>query len=149
MRISVIAGDIKTPNIDKLANEGVRLEKFYGKPVCTPSRAALMTGRYPMRHGLQTLVIFPNHTLRVADRERTLPQSLKEAGYSTYGRQMAPRSRRQEILAAEPRVRLLLWQRRRRSGLFHQERGGMIDWQRNGKFFKRRASSRTPSGTMP
>ena len=36
--------DIKTPNIDKLANEGVRLESFYGMPVCTPSRAELMTG---------------------------------------------------------------------------------------------------------
>jgi len=54
--------DIKTPNIDKLAREGVRFESFHGMPVCTPSRAALMTGRYPMRYGLQTLVIFPNHT---------------------------------------------------------------------------------------
>jgi arylsulfatase A-like enzyme len=44
--------DIKTPNIDKLAEGGVRLESFYGEPVCTPSRAALMTGRYPMRYGL-------------------------------------------------------------------------------------------------
>jgi arylsulfatase A-like enzyme len=49
--------DTKTPNIDKLATEGVRLESFYGMPVCTPSRAGLMTGRYPMRYGLQTLVI--------------------------------------------------------------------------------------------
>ncbi len=47
-------GEIKTPNIDRLASEGVRLEDFYGEPVCTPSRAALMTGRYPMRYGLQT-----------------------------------------------------------------------------------------------
>ncbi|HWR92523.1 MAG TPA: sulfatase-like hydrolase/transferase, partial [Desulfobacterales bacterium] len=54
--------DIKTPNIDRLATGGVRLESFYGQHVCTPSRAALMTGRYPMRHGLQTLVIFPSHT---------------------------------------------------------------------------------------
>ena len=52
--------DIKTPNIDKLAKEGVQLESFHGMPVCTPARAALMTGRYPMRYGLQTLVIFPN-----------------------------------------------------------------------------------------
>ena len=49
---------IKTPNIDRLATEGVRVESFYGEPLCTPARAALMTGRYPMRHGLQTLVIF-------------------------------------------------------------------------------------------
>ena len=52
-------------------------------PVCTPARAALMTGRYPMRYGLQTLVIFPNHTYGLPTDERTLPQALKEAGYST------------------------------------------------------------------
>ena len=59
-------GEMKTSNIDKLAKEGVRLESFYGEPVCTPSRAALMTGRYPMRYGLQTLVIFPSHTFGLA-----------------------------------------------------------------------------------
>jgi len=58
--------DIKTPNIDRLATGGVRLESFYGMMVCTPSRAALMTGRYPMRYGLQTLVIFPSHTYGLA-----------------------------------------------------------------------------------
>ena len=77
-------GEIKTPNIDKLANAGVRCESFYGMPVCTPSRAALMTGRYPIRHGLQTLVIFPSHGYGLPTDERTLPQALKEAGYQTY-----------------------------------------------------------------
>ena len=72
--------DIRTPNIDTLANEGVRLESFYGMPVCTPSRAELLTGRYAMRHGLQTLVIFPSHGYGLPTDERTLPQSLKEAG---------------------------------------------------------------------
>src|SRR6266511_2772802 len=51
--------DIKTPNIDKLAASGARLEQFYAQPVCSPTRAALMTGRYPMRHGLQVGVIRP------------------------------------------------------------------------------------------
>lgn len=64
--------DIETPNIDKLAAEGVRAESFYGMPVCTPSRAQLMTGRYAMRYGLQTLVIFPSHTFGLATDERTL-----------------------------------------------------------------------------
>ena len=54
--------DIRTPNIDALAKGGVKLENFHGMPVCTPARAALMTGRYPMRYGLQTLVIFPKVT---------------------------------------------------------------------------------------
>src|SRR5438093_11979166 len=49
--------DIKTPNIDRLAQAGARLEQFYVQPMCTPTRAALMTGRYPFRYGLQTLVI--------------------------------------------------------------------------------------------
>src|SRR4249920_2939242 len=75
--------DIKTPNIDKLANDGVRLEQFYGMPVCTPSRAELMTGRYAMRYGLETLVIFPSHTYGLPTDERTLAQALRDVGYQT------------------------------------------------------------------
>src|SRR5262245_14863840 len=49
--------DIPTPNLDRLASQGARLEQFYVLPMCTPTRAALMTGRYPLRYGLQTGVI--------------------------------------------------------------------------------------------
>ena len=56
---------------------------FYGMPVCTPSRAELMTGRYAMRYGLETLVIFPSHTYGLPTDERTLPQALRDAGYDT------------------------------------------------------------------
>jgi arylsulfatase A-like enzyme len=75
--------DIKTPNIDQLAKGGARLEQFYAQPMCTPSRAALMTGRYPHRYGLQTLVIPSAGLYGLATDERLLPQALKEAGYST------------------------------------------------------------------
>jgi arylsulfatase A-like enzyme len=75
--------DIKTPNIDQLAKGGARLEQFYAQPMCTPSRAALMTGRYPHRYGLQTLVIPSAGMYGLATDERLLPQALKEAGYST------------------------------------------------------------------
>lgn len=75
--------DIKTPNIDRLAETGVRLEQFYAQPMCTPTRAALLTGRYPMRYGLQTLVILPDQTYGLPTTERLLPQALKESGYST------------------------------------------------------------------
>lgn len=77
-------GEVQSPNIDKLATEGVRLESFYGQQVCTPSRAALMTGRSPMRLGLQTLVIFPSHSYGLPTEKLTLPQALKEAGYETW-----------------------------------------------------------------
>src|SRR4051794_34400842 len=52
-------GNIKTPNIDRLARAGARLSAFYVQPVCSPTRAALMTGRYPMRYGLQVGVVRP------------------------------------------------------------------------------------------
>ncbi|MGB8772466.1 MAG: arylsulfatase [Candidatus Korobacteraceae bacterium] len=75
--------DIKTPNIDKLAENGARLEQFYAQPMCTPTRAALMTGRYPFRYGLQTLVIPSGYSYGLATDEWLLPQALKEAGYET------------------------------------------------------------------
>ena len=75
--------DIKTPNLDKLAETGARLEQFYAQPMCTPSRAALMTGRYPHRYGLQTLVIPDAGTYGLATDEWLLPQALKGAGYRT------------------------------------------------------------------
>src|SRR5262245_24954846 len=75
--------DIKTPAIDKLAETGARLEQFYAQPMCTPTRACLMTGRYPFRYGLQTMVIGPAQTFGLATDEYLLPQALKAAGYDT------------------------------------------------------------------
>jgi arylsulfatase A-like enzyme len=74
---------IKTPHLDKLAAAGVVLDAFYVQPVCTPTRAALMTGRYPMQHGLQVGVVRPWAQYGLPLAERTLPQALKEAGYAT------------------------------------------------------------------
>jgi arylsulfatase A-like enzyme len=75
--------DIQTPNLDRLAAGGARLDQFYAQPMCTPSRAALMTGRYPHRYGLQTLVIPSAGTYGLPTEEWILPQALKSAGYST------------------------------------------------------------------
>jgi len=75
--------DIRTPSIDALAAGGARLEQFYAEPMCTPTRAAIMTGRYPLRYGLQTGVIPQGHTYGLATDEWLLPQALKEAGYET------------------------------------------------------------------
>jgi len=75
--------DIKTPHIDRLAQGGATLEQFYAQPMCTPTRACLMTGRYPFRYGLQTAVILGPHTYGLPTYEWLLPQALKEAGYRT------------------------------------------------------------------
>jgi arylsulfatase A-like enzyme len=76
-------GNVKTPNIDKLAAEGTRLEQFYVQPVCSPTRSSLMTGRYPMRYGLQVGVVRPWAKHGLPLEERTLAQALREAGYTT------------------------------------------------------------------
>ena len=77
------ATDLRTPNLDRLAREGARFEQFYVQPMCTPSRAALLTGRYPMRYGLQTLVIPSKGTYGLSTSEFLLPQMLGSAGYMT------------------------------------------------------------------
>ncbi len=75
--------DIRTPNLDALAKGGMRLEQFYSQAFCTQSRAALMTGRYPFRYGLQTAVIPSAGRYGLATDEFLLPQVLHEAGYRT------------------------------------------------------------------
>lgn len=75
--------EIRTPTIDRLAAEGAKLEQFYVQPVCTPTRGALMTGRYPMRLGLGLGVIKPSSHYGLPLEERTLPQELAAAGYTT------------------------------------------------------------------
>lgn len=75
--------DIPTPNLDALAKGGARLTQFYAQPMCTPTRAALMTGRYPFRYGLQTAVIPSVSAYGLDTSEKLLPECLKAAGYKT------------------------------------------------------------------
>lgn len=76
-------GPIKTPHLDQLARDGARLEQFYVQPVCSPTRAALMTGRYPLRYGLQAGVVRPWAQYGLPLEERMLPQVLHDSGYET------------------------------------------------------------------
>lgn len=72
---------IRTPNLDRMAKEGMRFTNFYSaNPVCSPSRAALLTGRYPPRCGVST-VLWPNDTKGLPPAEVTIPQMLKTKGY--------------------------------------------------------------------
>ncbi len=74
--------EIKTPVIDKLAREGTILDSLYVQPVCSPTRSALMTGRYATHTGVYTIVR-PHATWGLPLTERTLANALKDAGYET------------------------------------------------------------------
>jgi arylsulfatase A-like enzyme len=77
---------IRTPHLDRMAAEGVRFTDFYsGAEVCTPSRAALLTGRYPLRSGMagNRRVLFPNSAGGLPQAEVTLAEALKARGYAT------------------------------------------------------------------
>ncbi|NEP04078.1 MAG: arylsulfatase [Okeania sp. SIO2G4] len=125
---------ILTPNIDKLAKTGVQLESYYGLPLCTQARAALLTGRHPMRYGLQTNVIFPGHDYGLPLDEVTLAEALKEVGYETamVGKWHLGHAER------------YYWPNNRGFDHFYgnvvgevdyntKERAGVVDWQRNGE----------------
>ena len=76
-------GDIDTPSLDLLAEQGVQLNRFYTTPICSPTRAALMTGRDPIRLGVAYGVILPWDNTGVHPDEHFMPQSFQSAGYQT------------------------------------------------------------------
>ena len=79
--------NIRTPHLDKMASEGQKWTNFYAAAsVCTPSRAGLLTGRYPVRSGMASnvsRVLFPDSNGGLPEREITIAEQLKEAGYQT------------------------------------------------------------------
>jgi len=75
---------IRTPHLDRLAQEGRRFTSFLvASSVCTPSRAALLTGSYPKRVGLHKGVLFPGSTTGLNPAEHTIADHLKQQGYAT------------------------------------------------------------------
>ena len=78
------AKDLHTPNLDRLAREGTRFTQFYvGAPVCSPSRAALMTGRYPQRAGVPGNVSSTKGGAGMPAEQVTIAEMMKSAGYAT------------------------------------------------------------------
>jgi len=75
--------NIKTPNLDRMADEGMKFTDFYSAaPICSASRAALLTGSYPLRVGI-TGVLFPHHRIGLNPDEVTIADVLKAKGYAT------------------------------------------------------------------
>ena len=76
---------IATPNLDRLAASGVTLTDFRACPMCSPTRAGLMTGRWPLRFGLMRAVVPPWSRYGLPAEEKTLPELLAGAGYAQRG----------------------------------------------------------------
>ena len=81
--ISLRGAPFSTPNMDSIFNEGITLNRFYTTPICSPTRAALMTGRDPMRLGVSYSVIMPWMNNGIHPNEHFMTQSFKSGGYQT------------------------------------------------------------------
>ena len=75
--------EVETPNIDRIADEGIKLTQFYAQPVCTATRGALLTGRYPWKNGTEVRVGLRASYGMLTD-ERTIAEVLRDAGYATW-----------------------------------------------------------------
>lgn len=80
--VSLHNSDIHTSSIDQLAKEGLEFTRFYTAPVCSPTRAGLLTGMYPDRFGLRNFVYSPRHKGGVDPETKMLPEYLQENGYT-------------------------------------------------------------------
>ncbi|MFP6639673.1 MAG: sulfatase-like hydrolase/transferase, partial [Myxococcota bacterium] len=76
-------GEIETPQIDRLAEQGIVLERFYAQPICSPTRAALLTGRDPMKLGIAYDQIHPWYNAGLPPEAYTIADAFRNAGYQT------------------------------------------------------------------
>ena len=86
--IGAFGSEIRTPTLDLIAGRGVRLRNYHTAAVCSPARAALMTGLNPHRAGFAFVASndfgFPGYSMEIAEDVLTLPEILREAGYATF-----------------------------------------------------------------
>ena len=76
--------DIPMPIIDKFANERIRLQRYYVQRVCSPTRSAIMAGRYPYHMGLARTVISDGHPFGMPLNQTTIANELNRGGYATH-----------------------------------------------------------------
>lgn len=125
--------EIRTPNIDRLAREGITLDRFYAQPICTPTRAALMTGKSPMSMGVT--YPFSHHQPKgLPLEERILPEYFSDAGYQTFilGKWHLG-FRKSDYLPQERGFDHFYGNVSGGIGHYDHTHGGHYDWQRNGE----------------
>jgi arylsulfatase A-like enzyme len=126
-------GPMKTPHLDRLAREGVRLERHYTYPLCSPTRSGLMTGRNPMRLGLGYTVVRPWESRGLPLEETTMAEVFRAGGYRTaiagkwhlghHSAKQLPQARGFDHFYGHVNGAI---------GYFAHDRDGGVDWQRDG-----------------
>lgn len=141
--VSYHGSEIRTPQIDQIAREGIELDRFYVQPTCSPTRSGLMTGKSPLRLGI-TSPISKNQKEGLALDERILPQYLEEAGYQSL--MVGKWHLGHHTLDQFPQARgfesfygLLTGG----VGYWDHNHGGGHDWQRNGETLREEGYSTT------
>lgn len=131
--VSYHGSEIETPSIDRIARDGIELDRFYVQPTCSPTRAALMTGKSPLRLGILR-PISKNETSGLPKGETLLPEQLARLGYQAlmvgkwhlghYTPDLFPQARGFEYFYGHVTGGIGYWD---------HNHGGGHDWQRNGE----------------
>lgn len=134
--------EIRTPNLDRLASQGLEFERFYSCPLCSPTRSALMTGRYPMRLGTGYTVVRPWADFGIPAEERFLPQAFQAAGYQTAmtGKWHLGHSRKTYLPGARGFQRSYGHMNGAIDYYTHDRDGG-LDWHRDGRALRQEGYS--------
>ncbi|WP_197528881.1 sulfatase-like hydrolase/transferase [Aeoliella mucimassa] len=126
---------IRTPNLDQLAATGVTLERYYVAPMCSPTRAGLMTGRYPIRFGMMRSVVPPYRDFGLDPAEVTIADMLATAGYehrAVIGKWHLGH-RRTKWLPGSQGFTHAVGCYNGAIDYFTHQRDGQLDWHRNGQ----------------
>jgi arylsulfatase A-like enzyme len=127
-------GPQRTPALLALAASGLQLDQFHAFPLCTPSRAALLTRRSPLRHGLAWSPLRPWSELGLPAQTETLPEALQAAGYATalVGKWHLGHTRAEHQPKAHGFEHFYGFLTGAVDYFSHESRDGGVDWQRNG-----------------